>query len=259
MSDAEDIRRLLAGWPYDPEDDVRIVRDTSGRELVQVRTPLGVEQIELRGRPDGLRPHEMESALEFYQLKLAEAKTAGAAAEFELGAHECAELFSEGTLYYFRYLRLFQLRRWADTVRDTSRNLGLFDFVHCYAAREEDRDYLEKWRPYLHRMNTAASALFELEQGEAPQALKIIQSGREKLAALEDLDDDTFQFERDRSLAVLRDLEREIQQKQPVSPVELLQRELRRAVEQQEFERAAELRDRIRTLRAEQNRSPDKG
>lgn len=249
MSDADDIRELLDGWPFDAENDVRIVCGKDGRELLQVRTPLGLEQLEVRGRPDGARPHEMESALAYYQQKLARAKADGNEAAFELSVQDCAELFTEGTLYYFRYFRLFQLKRWADTVRDTTRNLQLFDFVHRYAAREEDQDYLEKWRPYLLRMNAIASALHWLDQGEALKALKIVQSGREQIAALAELDDDTFRFERDRSLAALRGLEMEIQQKQPVSPEELLQRQLRRAIERQEFERAAELRDQIRALR----------
>jgi hypothetical protein len=247
MSDADDISELLESWPYDPENEARIVRGRDGRELLQVRSPLGLEQLEMQGRPDGARPYEMESALKHFQEKLANAGAAG----FELSAQDCAELFTEGTLYYFRYLRLFQLKRWTEAVRDTARNLQLFDFIHRHALREEDREYLEKWRPYLQRMNTAASALYWLEQGDAPQALKIVQTGRAQLAALEELDDDTFQFERKRSLAALRELEKQLEQQQPVSPVERLQRELRRAVERQEFERAAELRDRIRALRAQ--------
>jgi hypothetical protein len=31
MSDAGDIRELLAGWPFDPENDARIVRGKDGR------------------------------------------------------------------------------------------------------------------------------------------------------------------------------------------------------------------------------------
>jgi hypothetical protein len=255
MNDSNDIRDLLEAWPFDPDNDARIVHGKDGREILQVRTPLGLEQIEMHGRPDGARPHEMTSALEFYQQKLARAEAAGSAAKFELNSQDCAELIGEGTLYYFRYLRLFQLHRWSDTVRDTARNLKLFDFIRRYAAREEDQQYLEKWRPYLVRMNTAASALQLLEKGDAPKALQIVQGGREQIEALEDLDDDTFQLERDRSLAALRELENQVQQRQPVSPVELLQRQLRHAIEQQEFERAAELRDRIRELRG--GRTPE--
>jgi len=251
MRDSDDIRELLASWPYDPENDARIVRGKDGREVLQVRTPLGLEQLEMQGRPDGARPHQLSSALDFYQQELARAKVGGGEDDFELSAPNCAELFNEGTLIYFRYLRLFELKRWADTVRDTSRNLLLFDFVHRYAMRPEDRDYLEKWRPYLVRMNTIASAMHWLEQGDLSKALKIVQNGREQVAALEELDDDAFRFERDRSLSALRELEKELLQKQPVSPVEFLERQLRRAVDRQEFERAAELRDRIRELRAQ--------
>jgi hypothetical protein len=251
MSNTGDIRGLLEDWPFDAENDARIVRGKDGREILQVRTPLGLEQLEMQGRPDGARPHAMESVLEFYQQKLVRAEAAGNEAAFQLNAQDCAELFAEGTLYYFRYLRLFQLKRWADTVRDTSRNLQLFDFVHRHAARAKDREYLEKWRPYLLRMNTAASGLHWLEQGDAPKALKIVQRGREKIAALEEMDDDTFRFERERSLTALRELEKQVRQEQPVSALELLERQLRRAIERQEFERAAELRDRIRELRAQ--------
>jgi len=250
MNNSTDIRDLLDDWPFDPDNDARIVRGKDGREILQIRTPIGLEQIEMQGRPDGVRPHQMGSALEFYEQKLARAEAAGNEAEFVLDPQDCAELIGEGTLYYFRYLRLFQLNRWAETARDTDRNLRLFDFIRRYAAHEEDQQYLEKWRPYLVRMNVAASALQHLEQGDPPKALKIVQSGREQIEALADMDDETFQLERERSLAALTELETQLQQKQPVSPVESLQRQLRRAIERQEFERAAELRDRIRELRA---------
>ena len=251
MSDSFDLHRLLESWPYDPDNDARVVRGDDGREVLQVRTPLGIEQLEMQGRPDGARPHDMESALEFHLERLAQARAAGKEKDFELEAGDCTELFGEGTLYYFRYLRLFQLKRWAEPVRDTARNLRAFDFVHQYAAREEDRDYLEKWRPYICRMNAAAAALLALEKGAHEQALNLIKSGMERIEALEERDDETFQFERGRSLAALRELAAQIRQTRPVSPVERLERQLRRAIDRQEFERAAELRDRIRDLKSQ--------
>ena len=57
MSKSWDLRAILAAWPYDPDDDARIVRGDDGREILQVRTPLGIEQYELEGRPDADRPH----------------------------------------------------------------------------------------------------------------------------------------------------------------------------------------------------------
>jgi hypothetical protein len=249
MNDSPDLRRILKNWPYDPENDARIIRGDDGREVLQVRTPLGIEQYELDGRPDGARPHGMESALEHHLQRLNQAKFAGREADFALGPEECSELFQEGTLYYFRYVRLFQLKDWARTVRDTTRNLRAFDFLHRYARREEDQQFLEKWRPYIIRVHASAGAMLELEKGAYEEAAKITRVAIRSIESLDDLEDDTFKFERDRSLAALRELESQIQKNRPLSELERLEHQLRRAIDKQDFERAAQLRDRIRELR----------
>lgn len=249
MNASIDLRRLLQSWPYDPDKDARFAQGEDGRPLLQVRTPLGLEQYELEGRPDGARPHAMESALQYYQQRLEQARAQGREAEFRLGPRECGELFNEGTLYYFRYVRLFQLKDWTRTLRDTNRNLALFDLVRRYARREEDRDFLEKWRPYIVRVNSSAAIMLELEKRSYPRALQLAHEALAKIESLESVDDDAFQFERERSLTALQELAAQIQKNRPLSELEQLEHQLRRAVERQEFERAAQLRDRIRALK----------
>ena len=250
MKESADIRRILQSWPYDAENDARLTKGEDGREILQVRTPLGLEQYELDGRPDGARPHGCESALEHHLRRLEEAQ--GRGVDFKLGQRECNELFSEGTLYYFRYVRLFHLKDWERTVRDTGRNLKVFDFIHEYAARTEDQMFLEKWRPYIIRVNASAGAMLELEKQAYDKALQVANAGIEKIEQLEEVDDETFQFERNRSVAALRELASQIERNRPLSELEQLEHQLRRAIERQEFERAAQLRDRIRVLRKQQ-------
>jgi len=249
MSDAADLRQLLQSWPYDPEHDARIIRGADGREILQVRTPLGIEQYEVDGRPDGTRPHGAESALQFHERRLETAKAAGQEAAFELNPRQCSELFNEGTLYYFRYVRLFQLKDWARTIRDTARNLRAFDFLRRYARREEDQQFLEKWRPYILRVNACAAAMLALEKNAYDKALRLVNEAVAKVEGLEELEDDTFKFEKDRSLTALRELAAQIRKNRPLSEMERLEHQLRRAIETQEFERAAQLRDRLRELR----------
>jgi hypothetical protein len=249
MSDSVDLRRILKSWPYDPDDDARLVRGDDGRELLQVRTPLGIEQYETEGRPDGARPHGMETALQYFQKQLEEAKASGHEGDFELGPRQCAELFNEGTLYYFRYVRFFQLKDWARTVRDTARNLQAFDFLRRYAQREEDQQFLEKWRPYIIRVNSSASVMLELEKKAYDKALEVAEDAVRKIEGLAEMDDETFKFERERSVTALRELAAQVRKNRPLSELERLEHQLNRAVERQEFERAAELRDRIRALR----------
>lgn len=249
MNESVDLRQLLQNWPYDPDHDTRIAHGDDGRELLQVRTPLGIEQYELEGRPDGARPHGQESALDYYLLRLEQARVAGKELDFKLAPRDCNELFSEGTLYYFRYVRLFQLRDWVRTVRDTARNLRAFDLIHQYARREEDQQFLEKWRPYILRVNASAAIMLELEKKNYDRALRLADEAIRKIEGLEEIEDETFQFERERSLTALRELLDQVRKNRPLSELEQLEHQLRRAVERQEFERAASLRDRIRLLR----------
>ncbi len=249
MNGSPDLRKLLQGWPYDPEHDARLVRGDDGREVLQVRTPLGIEQYEMDGRPDGARPHGMESALEYHLHRLNRAKFSGREADFELTPGECEDLFREGTLYYFRYVRLFQLKDWARTIRDTTRNLRAFDLVHRYAQREEDQQFLEKWRPYILRVSSSAAVMQAMEKGACDEALSLAQEAVTRIEALEELEDETFQFERERSILAMRELASQIEKNRPLSKLEQLEHQLRRAIERQEFERAARLRDSIRELK----------
>jgi hypothetical protein len=249
MSNAVDLRRILESWPYDPEEDARLVRGEDGREILQVRTPVGIEQYEVEGRPDGLRPHGMESALEYQARRLEKARVAGRESDFELGPADCTELFTEGTLYYFRYIRLFQLKDWARTLRDTGRNLRAFDMVHRYARREEDQAFLEKWRPYILRVYYTAAIMLQLDKSAYEDALRLANEAVEKITDLEEIEDETFKFERERSLAAMQELTAQIRKQRPLSDVERLERQLRRAIERQEFEKAAQLRDRLRVMR----------
>ena len=249
MSENADLRRLFDAWPYDPDNNVRLVRGDDGREIMQVREPLGIEQYELEGRPDGARPHGKESALDFHLERLTKARAREKEADFTLDPEHCAELFAEGVLYYYRYFHLFQLKDWKRVIRDTTRNLRLFDFVNRYADREEDQTNLEQWRPYITRMHAVARAMLELENGRHESALKIVRETGHKIETLTEMDNPTFKFERERSLTALRDMAEQIEKTKPVSQVERLEKELRAAVDAQEFERAAELRDKIRDLK----------
>ena len=257
MSRPFDLRGWLRSWPYNVENELRVIRGRHGREILQVRLPLGIEQYELEGRPDGHEPLGCESLLEHHMARLAAAQAQGEAETFTLTPSDCADLFHEGTLYYYRYLRLFQMRDWLRSIRDTSRNLRLFDFVRRYAEREEDQMYLEQWRPYLIRMNAMAETLHALETDKHDDALEIARAAMGHIEQLDEIDDDNFRQEKERSLQALQEMVNHIDEIRPVPELERLQRELDQAIALQAFERAAALRDRIRALRANTTGSLD--
>ncbi len=171
-----DLRAVLDAWPYDPGRNVRLARAPNGREIIQVRQPMGLEQYEIAGRPDGLRPHGAESAWHFQLARLAAAEAAEAEPRFRLSSAECAELFAEAKIYDERLRHLLRLRDWERAARDSGRNLRALDFLTRHAEHEEDRAELEPWRPGTLRMDAIARGVLLLESGRYGEALALAQA-----------------------------------------------------------------------------------
>lgn len=244
-----DLNDLLRDWPHEPgEIKVRRVLGSDGKEKIQLRIDLGVIQMETTGRPDGERPHGFESLLT-YHLGLAAEKEA-AHEQYTLTPEEVGELQQEGIQYYHRYISLFQLNDFRAVIRDTQRNIDLFNFVHKHAGNDEYAHSLEQFRPYVLMMNTRARASIELENGDFAAALRQIERGRTKIAQLFNGDDNPELLERSPEIAFLDEWVEEIRARQPLSKLEWMQKEMEAAIANEAYERAAELRDAIRAQMA---------
>src|SRR5215207_7845539 len=121
----KDIGQILRGWEYEPGTiNVRRITGNDGSPKLQMRLDLGLLQMEMDGRPDGVRPHGCESLLEYFETKLAEHKRRyGTELGFEISGVQCQTLREEAVMYYHRYLSLFVLEEFPGVVRDTARNL----------------------------------------------------------------------------------------------------------------------------------------
>jgi hypothetical protein len=241
---SEDIGGILRKWRYEEGRTVRRVRTASGREVIQVRLPLGIEQYEMNGRPDGKRPEGQESWLVCY-----EKKALALGREFVLDSKDCERLQSEGILYYSRYLVFFQVGDYALCARDTSRNLRLLDFVTRY-ARKEDCEPLEQYRPYILRMHIMSRVLLRLKTGkDVRRAVLSLRKGVAAVKALPPLENSTiYEFERERSVKSLEDLIRQLESQLPVSKRDALQKKMAEAISREDYETAASIRDQIRKL-----------
>ena len=249
---SHDITRILHEWDYDPENLVRIIKADDGREVLQVRQPLGIEQYELQGRPDGLRPEGKESFLELYIEKLRNYKEEHQGDDgFQIDHDDFLRLQSEGIIYYYRYLILFQISDFERTATDTDHNLRLCDLVEKYAAKEKDKKEILQYRPYILRINAISKAMTSLNQQLKTAATEIIESAIDVIKKMPNIDTPAFQFEKIRSINSLRATLKQIQE-QRISPLDKLRGELDEAVDQEDYERAAQLRDRIRDLESDE-------
>jgi hypothetical protein len=242
-----DLRTILEGWEYEPgKISVRKIIGTDGREKIQTRVDLGLLQFEVVGRPDGQRPHGCDSLLEYCETRLREhSRRGGSDAGFTLSADECRELRYEAHLYYQRYLSHFVLEEFEAVERDTARNLRLLDFCRRYASADGDRDALENQRAYVLMMNARARTYGALKRNDFAQALEEVEAGIEEVRDVVSLEPVREDGEDGPELQVLSALREEVVENMPGDAEPRLKLELQAAIDREDYEQAAQLRDRL--------------
>ncbi len=246
-----DLTELLKAWPYESGTiNVRRIMGADGTPKLQMRLELGVLQMEVAGRPDGLRPNGFESLLDMQEDRLHshKQKYGNTTQGFALSPDDCQELREEAAMYYQRYLSMFVLGDFEAVVRDTSRNLRVLDLCAKFAADDQDKLVLEQYRPYILMMNTRAAASILFKNQKMHQALDTVRQGLGNIRQFFEKFGQAEAFEACEEAKVLKKFAREIKKKMPIGMVERLQRKLKKAVANEQYELAAKLRDQISTM-----------
>jgi hypothetical protein len=241
--------KLLKEWPYEPGVvQAREVTGSDGEPRIQLRVDLGILQMELAGRPDGLRPMGCESLLDHFERLANRAEQEGNPDAFRLTPEDCVRLQQEGVQYYHRYLACFQLQRFTEVARDTARNLRLFDFVEKHASKGELGMMFQQFRPYVLMMNARSRAMLALQKEDYADVIRIIETGIQEIRSFVEDRLPPEAAEHCNEVEFLQKWLDEVKRERPLTPREKLQRQLREAVESEDYEKAARLRDALKEL-----------
>jgi len=246
-----DISHLLEQWEYQPgQVVVRRLKGRDGKEKLQLRVDLGILQMNAEGRPDGKRPFGYPSLHEYYQARLYKHVAAhdGSDEGFKLKAEDCAKLQLEALQYHQRYFCLLQLEDYPGVVRDAERNLAVFEFVSKHAQTEELAWALRQFQPQLLLVLTRARAGQTLKGEDYTLAIEQIEEGIEQIRAFYREHAEPEAAEQSGEVLSLEDWLEDIRAKRPLSPRERLERALRDAVNSEDYERAAKVRDELKNL-----------
>jgi hypothetical protein len=245
-----DLTDMLRDWPYESgRINVREIAGRDGRPKLQVRIDLGVIQMEMEGRPDGRRPEGFESLLDYQKDRLTRyTEQSGGSDGFVLSPEECRALREEAVQYYHRYVGLFALGDFAGVVRDTTRNLEVFDLCRDFAAEEADRAVLEQFRPYVIMMRARGEAEQALAAGRTGEALAAIDHGLNEIREVFEQAGQAAAYDQANEVQLLRGMREALVPKLPISQRMELQERLRAAVDAENYELAAVLRDELRLL-----------
>ncbi len=248
-----DISHLLEQWEYQPgQVVVRRFIGKDGIEKIQLRVDLGLLQMNAHGRPDGKRPFGHPSLLDYYLTKMQQyaKKHHGSEEGFRLKAEDCSKLQLEALQYHHRYICLLQLEDYAAVLRDTERNLKLFEMVEARADSEDLAWSLQQFRPQVLMINTRAKATIKLKNEDFPTAIREIEAGLERLRDFYEHHSRQDLLEQSAEIHALQHWLEEVNTRRPLSKREQLEIDLHEAVKKEDYEKAARVRDALRNLKS---------
>lgn len=248
-----DISHILSDWDFEPgEAMVRKFIGKDGIEKIQMRIDLGILQMNADGRPDGKLPYGKVSYFDHLRDKLEdfELEHDGEDEGFQLESKECQKLQQEAIQYHHRYICYFQLEDYANVVRDTERNLDAIAFATEYCPSEENIWSLRQLTPQLLMMRTRATAAQFLALNKHNKAIQNVEEGLDQLRDFYDSVARPDLAEESGELQALETWLEELKDQRPLSKREKLENELNEAIKQENFEKAAQVRDQIKDLDA---------
>ena len=236
---SKDIDSILKNWPFDPEEpSVRLVKAKDGRKVLQMRLDMGLMQMELEHRPDGTRPHNSES---YYDYLVELAFKDGD--EFKLNEEQFEEIDREFVQYYHRRISWLTLRDFRKATKDADHTLALMKFCKKYSPDEQWTLSHEQYKPFVLFHRTQAEALADLEDSGPEAAIASIDKGLKTMRDVFSEYDAEEIFEEDDTVVKLIELRDSLKEHYDIEAT--LEEQLVNAIETEDYEEAASIRDRI--------------
>jgi len=248
-----DISHVLEQWDYQPgQVVVRRFKAKDGKDKIQLRVDLGLLQLNADGRPDGKRPFGHPSLFEYYQARLYKyvASHDGSDEGFKLKPEDCAKLQMEAIQYHHRYICLLQLEDYPAVIRDAERNLAVFDFVGKHAESEELSWALRQFQPQLLMVLARARGAQAMKAEDYTLAVQQVEESLEHIRAFYREHARADNADQRPEIQSLEAWLEEIRAKRPLSARERLERALNDAVQSEDYERAAKVRDELKNLKS---------
>jgi hypothetical protein len=245
-----DIDEALQGWPYNPDPGevvAREVRARDGRSVLQIRVDLGLLQLEVEGRPDGVRPHGFASFLDYLRHRAGARGSASRGSSWTMSAEQCAEADREFAQFYHRRVAWLTLQRYDKALRDADHSLALMDFVREHSGNADYVTSHERFRGLVVFHRTQAAAALAIERSKPDEAIDAVREGMDRLVEHQqawNLEADREDSPNETLIEQLRVLEREIRKTYSVEKT--LREQLDEAVADEDYELAARLRDQIK-------------
>jgi hypothetical protein len=248
-----DLNGLIEDW-YCRQDEVcaRLITGVDNEEILQLRVDLGILQMYPDGRPDGQRYHGLPSVCDYFEHERQFGR--------DLSEEDWRELHRELQQYNYRRLALSSLAEEALHERDFERGRAylqrtLRDIDRCLTILRKLGENDEEWDsplailvPTLVFNRARLLTRLRAAENRYDEAIEEAESGiRDLSQALAEAGFEPEQRAQNPAVAYLDQMGQRLREQHGITLT--LQERLDEAVEREDFETAARLRDELRRRR----------
>jgi len=238
MGSTKGLGDVLGNWDFDPQSlSVRLVKESDGRDVIQMRIDLGVLQMETQGRPDGKTVEGFPSFLD-HMLAFEEKSP-----EFVMDDDQCFEADREFLQYYHRRISWLRLMHYHRVVEDADHTLALMDVCRDHSPDDEWTMTHEQYRPFVMFHRTQAAAMAAMDETDVEKAISLLDEGLSQIRDVFLEHEAEEEFDEDEMVQQLVKLRDSLCEEYGIGPS--LQQQLDQAVKSEQYELAAQLRDEL--------------
>ncbi|MBL99846.1 MAG: DNA helicase UvrBC [Rhodopirellula sp.] len=240
MADFRNISDILQDWDYDSQSiRARIVAGQDGEaDVLQMRVEMGIIQMAIDGRPDGIRPEGFATYLDYLlQEEISQGN------EWDLNDEQCMEVDREFMQFYQRRISWLSIKEYQQVVRDADHTLALMDFCKRHSPDDGWTIVHEQYRPFVLFHRTQAAAYHQLNESTPQAAIECINDGLNTIRSIFESHDLEEHFDEDELVSQLRDIRESLRDEYSVGKT--LHEQLADAIASEQYERAAEIRDQL--------------
>lgn len=236
-----DIGPILKYWEYINEN-MTVELEDKGPKGKNIHIFLGTGSITLStsGRPDGTKPAGFQSYWEFFQQKYTESEND------HIQDSDALNLLQEIILFNARSLAYLHLKEYVKSSMDALTNLHVVNFLINHKSHYTEQ--FELIRPHLQMVYHRALAEMSCCQKHYEKALKYLVQGIDKIDGFVKESLVLSESRPSQEIKVLSQFKSDLESQFPHLSRLALERELKKAVEEEDYELAASLRNRIQGL-----------
>jgi len=261
-----DLAIIVDGWPFDEKEQANNIRKVVGldrRLKLQIRLRDGVIQWEVEGPPAGGRPYGRDSVLAYCRELVEGFLAAGGEAapvKFRLGRGLLDDLERELQDYTRRREAFMLIGDYAHALNDARHALEILEFVRQWEDDAGAVFHLDRCRPQIIADKARAEALLAVQEEQMQRAVRALSRGIEEIEQFYHDHGLGGQLLKSRERKRLVDYRRSLRERYSVALTDAeilraLQAEQQVAIEQENYEAAARLRDKISLLRQKMSRA----